>query len=321
MKLSVIIPVYNAAPWLHRCLSSVIGQTLRDIEIVCIDDMSTDGSGAIIEELGQEDRRLRLLKSSEKLYDCGARQLGLDAARGKYVYFMDSDDYIDPDYLEQMVKHLESSGKSSVTNASYVKEWDSPFKQQAASSDFGFIRDGEVLYPSRTVQAHFPPVVWARLFRMEYLVNNGIRWADIPIAADVAFTGLTTILDEGSYVFKGPMYHYIQHPESLMNQKGRGFLDIRSFNHFYDEIRSRGIRTDGLRLYYLGPVMIEGQEQFDLLKSFFQKVKDDIRRDSGFYVAHDLFVMEAILKCSCYEEYVKKYGKSTIAAFIRNKMS
>ena len=90
-KVSAIIPVYNAAPWLDACLDSVLSQTLRDIEVVCVDDGSTDGSAVILAERAQGDSRVKVLTQ----VNCGqgaARNRGLEIAQGEYVYFMDADD-------------------------------------------------------------------------------------------------------------------------------------------------------------------------------------------------------------------------------------
>ena len=316
-QLSVVIPVFNSGEWLSRCLDSLSGQTYRDFEIICVDDMSTDASTSIIHDKQKYDRRIVLLCSKIKVYDCGARQIGMDAARGEYVYFMDSDDYLDPDYLEAMVSQIKSSGSEYVINANYVKEWDNSDKK-AFSTDFGFIKESQGYYASRTVQSLFPPVVWTRLWRRDYLVRNRIRWGDIPVASDVVFSGLGALLTDKAFVFRGPAYHYVQHEDSLMNQKGRGFLDIRSFSLLYDELTKRGFDLAGLRLFYLGPVLINNEDEFDLLKSFFTKIKDQINRESNLYVAHDLFVMDAVLKCDSFKAWETKFGHSTLNAFIRN---
>ena len=100
--VSVVIPVYNAAPWLRQCLDSVVGQTLREIEIICVDDGSTDESPQILEEYAQADERVRILHQQNQ-YAGVARNNGLAHASGKYIIFWDSDDYFDLDALRLMV--------------------------------------------------------------------------------------------------------------------------------------------------------------------------------------------------------------------------
>ena len=97
-KVSVIVPVYNVEPYLRECLDSIVGQTLPDIEILCIDDGSTDGSPAILREYAARDARVRIL-TQENRGVSAARNRGLTAARGEYVIFWDSDDWFERDAL------------------------------------------------------------------------------------------------------------------------------------------------------------------------------------------------------------------------------
>ena len=92
--LTVIIPAYNAEKYLPQCLDSVIGQTLKDIEVICVDDGSTDGSGKILDEFAARDRRLKVIHQ-ENAGVSAARNRGIKAARGRYLTFVDADDRID----------------------------------------------------------------------------------------------------------------------------------------------------------------------------------------------------------------------------------
>ena len=92
-KVSVIIPVYNAEQYLSQALDSVINQTLKDIEVICVDDGSTDKSLTVLQEYAQKDDRFVILTQKNK-FAGAARNKGLDIANGEYVYFMDSDDYL-----------------------------------------------------------------------------------------------------------------------------------------------------------------------------------------------------------------------------------
>lgn len=101
LKISVIIPIYNSEKYLNDCLGSVVNQTLTNIEIICINDGSTDGSGDILREYASKDNRFITLNQSNKGQSV-ARNVGIINAKGKYIYFLDSDDMIVPDALETM---------------------------------------------------------------------------------------------------------------------------------------------------------------------------------------------------------------------------
>lgn len=94
-KISIIIPVYNVEKFLAECLDSCINQTLEDIEIICVDDASPDNSIKILEEYQQKDSRIKIFRQEENKKQGAARNKGLDVASGEYIWFVDSDDYID----------------------------------------------------------------------------------------------------------------------------------------------------------------------------------------------------------------------------------
>jgi glycosyltransferase involved in cell wall biosynthesis len=101
-KISVIVPVYNTDAYLRRCLDSVIGQTLKDIEVICINDGSSDSSPAILQEYAAADERVKVIDFSENRGASAARNAGIDAARGEYIGFVDSDDWVDLDFYEKL---------------------------------------------------------------------------------------------------------------------------------------------------------------------------------------------------------------------------
>ena len=101
-KVSVIIPVYNTEKYLRKCLDSVCNQTLSDIEIICINDCSTDGSLSILREYAQKDNRFKVIDFKENQGAAIARNLGIDEACGEYIAFLDSDDFYNLDFLEKL---------------------------------------------------------------------------------------------------------------------------------------------------------------------------------------------------------------------------
>lgn len=101
VELSCIIPVYNAERFLHRCLDSVVKQTFQNFEVVLVDDGSPDDSGTICDEYAQNDSRFHVIHKANG-GAASARNIGLDYASGQYICFIDSDDWVEPDFFEQM---------------------------------------------------------------------------------------------------------------------------------------------------------------------------------------------------------------------------
>ena len=102
VKVSVIVPVYNVEDYLRECLDSIINQTLREIEILCIDDCGTDNSYNILEEYAKKDDRIKILKNNQNMGVGYSRNIGIKESKGEYIAFIDSDDYISKDYYQNL---------------------------------------------------------------------------------------------------------------------------------------------------------------------------------------------------------------------------
>ena len=107
--ISIIIPVYKVEPYLRQCVESVLGQTYRDLEVLLIDDGSPDRCGEICDEYGAKDQRVRVFHTENRGLSA-ARNLGLSEAKGEYIGFVDSDDWIEPDMYEVLLRRLEETG-------------------------------------------------------------------------------------------------------------------------------------------------------------------------------------------------------------------
>ncbi|WP_157159380.1 glycosyltransferase family 2 protein [Brachyspira pilosicoli] len=102
IKVSIVVPVYNVENYLRECLESIINQTLKEIEIICIDDCSTDNSYSILEEYSKKDDRILLIKNPKNMGVSYSRNIGIKESKGEYIGFIDSDDYISKDYYENL---------------------------------------------------------------------------------------------------------------------------------------------------------------------------------------------------------------------------
>lgn len=112
--ISVIIPVYNSAKYISKCLNSVITQSFKDIEIICVDDASTDESLCIIKRYSQKDNRIKVFSNDTNMGAGCSRNFALENARGKYIYFLDSDDWLEKDGLSKLANTLKTFGDVDV---------------------------------------------------------------------------------------------------------------------------------------------------------------------------------------------------------------
>ena len=318
--ISVVIPVFNAEGFIGKCVDSVLNQTTSDLEVICVDDCSSDGSYDYLKSFS--DPRMRLIRFPVNRGVSAARNAGLEASTGEFVYFLDSDDWLDSDYLEEMLVNIKVTGEDIIVNSNYIEEFPDEGKR-ALSNRFGFVEDEPGFYPMELIQNRFPPVVWARLFRRKFLVDKGIGFPPPFVrngTEDIFFTGLASSYHEKGYVFRGPYYHYLQRPESLLHQKDLCFYNIVSFKALNDERNSRNLPTEGLRLFYGGTVVFDTEEKFGFAKSFFGDIASEVRRHKDLYAPLDLFMMESVLSCEDYACFKARFNPNISISFIRNRM-
>ena len=132
--LSLLIPIYNVQRYLRECLDSALAQTLKDIEIICINDGSTDNSPAIIREYMDRDGRVKMIDKSNSGYGDSMNH-GLEMARGKYVGILESDDFIAPDALENLVSAADSNN-ADFAKANFDFYWSKPEERRSLHEMF-----------------------------------------------------------------------------------------------------------------------------------------------------------------------------------------
>ena len=207
-KISVIIPVYNVEKYLRQCLDSVINQTLKDIEIICVDDGSTDGSGAILDEYAANDGRIKVIHKENGGYG-KAMNVGMDNARGEYIGIVEPDDYIELDMYETMYN------TATNTNVDFVKADYYRFSEDKEHKHI-FI-DWSEKYYNRVIRTKeeksffdMEMNTWTGIYKTEFLRNNNIRYNETPGARyqDQGFWFQTYIYANTIYVIHKPFYHY-----------------------------------------------------------------------------------------------------------------
>ena len=315
--ISVVIPSFNTERYLERCLDSVQGQSFRDLEILCIDDGSTDRTPEILRERAASDDRIRSISLPRNHGVPYARNLAIDEARGKYLYYMDSDDWIDPDYLQEMFVRAERTGQNVVINGNWYLEYDDPSKRRHCGR-FGFVREEAGFYAPVIVQSNFFPTVWSRLYRLDYIRGKGIRSPLLKGGVeDNYFTAMAEILQERSYIFNGPFYHYYQREGSLVRQPDAVFHHFENFRIFLDALHERGIPPQAARRFYtLDRLDVNTRERFEFLRKFFVDVEPDVKACPQLYGVLDAYMMMAFISCPDYEIFLSRFGRMPHMKFV-----
>ena len=169
--ISIIVAVYNAEEWLKRCVDSIINQTYSNIEIILIDDGSTDKSASICDEYARLDNRIKVIhKHNGGLAD--ARNVGIYASKGTYIGFVDNDDYIAPNMYEDMLREMQYSDVDLVLcNCTYVDEDGQPIEEISPINKTEIISPKEYFFRLAEPKSGYYITVWNRLYKKEILEN------------------------------------------------------------------------------------------------------------------------------------------------------
>lgn len=223
-SVSVIIPVYNVENYLRQCLNSVINQTLQSIEVICVDDGSTDSSLAILEEYAKKDGRITVISELNGGLSC-ARNRGLSYARGEYVYFLDSDDYLVPIALEALAKAAnEDNADVIIFNAETVYETEALKESHASFADayqkekpYDEVLSGTEMLSKLLKMKAYRSSVPLQFFRREFLDGTGVCFLEGVTHEDELFTPI--ILNKASRVLclNQPFYFRRIRENSIMS--------------------------------------------------------------------------------------------------------
>ena len=221
-KISVIVPVYNVENYLKESLNSLLKQTFKDFEIICINDGSTDNSQEILEQFSKIDKRVKLINKTNE--GCGsARNKGLSLANGEYVYFFDPDDYIREDTLERLYTNAKNNDSDMViSQIAWVREGE-PVNYNIPGFDFENIFT-DVDYEDFTfnyedikeyvLNSYYAP--WTKLYKRDFISKNNFKFHEKLAYDDVPFHVETIIKAEKISFIPEAFYHYrISNPTSV----------------------------------------------------------------------------------------------------------
>ncbi|MGI6766501.1 MAG: glycosyltransferase [Lentihominibacter sp.] len=249
-KVSVIIPIYNAELYLEQCLDSLLNQTLKDIQIICVNDGSTDRTGMLLEEYKNEDSRIEVLHQSNQ-YAGVARNNGMLTATGEYLIFLDSDDYFEPDFLEKMyAKSEQNLTDICICDAKvYNESTASIIKKKYLSIDFLPHKD---VFSYRDIPNYIyqvtTPAPWNMLFKKDFITRNRLTFENSRFGNDVLFFGKALVLAEKiSYVDEKLLTYRTGAMDNLQSKKDaeptailKSLSQIKSFlleKNLYDIVK------------------------------------------------------------------------------------
>ena len=214
VKISVVVPIYNVEKYLDRCLESIINQTLKDIEIICIEDCSTDNSKQILKKYeSYPNFKIIFLKENVGLSD--ARNIGITNATGEYISFIDSDDFIDKNFYE-VLYNCAIENNADVACAGIIRENE---KNKTALIDYkknkttNNIKEKFIL--TKSPKYNF---VWNKIYKKEMIISNNIKFVSGMIYEDLCFT--PDVLEKSNFLTICPntYYHYWKRKDSIIKK-------------------------------------------------------------------------------------------------------
>lgn len=233
-KISVIVPVYNVEKYVHRCIDSIINQTYKDIEIILVDDGSTDKSGEICDDYAKLDTRIKVIhKKNGGLSD--ARNIGIENSTGEYISFVDSDDYIHYDMIKCLYINIKEY-KANISICGYEKTYCDNMKNIGAVElkDIQCLNNVEAIHLlfDENLDSNFV-VAWGKLYQRKLFKD--IIYPINKIHED-EFTTYKLLYTSKKIVYDSTqLYYYYQRNDSIMNREfNEKRLDV--FDAFFEQI-------------------------------------------------------------------------------------
>ena len=244
VKLSVIIPVYNASQYIVRCLESVEKQTLCDMEVILVDDHGTDDSITLAKAFaGQSKRKDIVYQFVETPKNSGpalARNIGLKEAKGEYVAFLDADDWIEPEMYEILYAHAKVEN-ADVSCCNAMQDFEDGKKSRILENPVITNNPISVAERKRYLKTYIA-YFWTYLYRRAWLQEHQITFANSTSAEDSAFIGCCMLVAQRFAQTSQALYHYVVHSGSLTQRKvWKGAEKRKSFRAMMDFAKREGL--------------------------------------------------------------------------------
>lgn len=225
IKVSVIVPVFNTEKYLEKCLNSLINQTLQDIEIICINDGSTDKSADIIKKFANKDSRFKLINQENKKQGA-ARNTGMKIAKGEYIGFVDSDDWVDLEYYEKLYNAAKRHNFDIAlgTNVRVKKNINKKRLNITKEKEYTSIQekfDVNIQWKN--------PCPTNKIYKRDLFLKHNITWPEGVYCEDRIFTLKAVYFANGIVSVPNVNYYYFNNPNSTVNnQKIKHFKKLRT---------------------------------------------------------------------------------------------
>jgi len=285
IKVSIIIPVYNGEKWLSRCLRSLVNQTLKEIQIICVNDCSTDNSLAVLQQYAKKDKRIVIKNLKKNGGESVARNNGLKMAKGEYMAFVDQDDYVDLNFYEKLYKCTRNCSIDVVKGN---------VKEKNKGVEIIYILNSKV----RENKFYFLFYWWSAIYKTSFLRYNNIQLQEYTtLGADLIFLIKAIVNANKIITVDDVFYHYIRRVDSgdskeLNYKKINSIFKVHSY--IYDYLNEKKISEENYIITY--------SHHFLIFLSYFYRSKSKKNKEFICEKAIEMY-KKCKYKCLLAEKY------------------
>ncbi len=269
IKVSVIVPVYNTAKYLERSLDTLLNQTLSDIEIICVNDGSTDNSLEILEKISKSapSPKLKIVTTKNQGLSC-ARNTGMKIAQGEYIGFVDSDDWVDTDFFEKLYNAAKKYD-CDIACADFIRQHPQKQKIRLNITEEKVFTTPEDKYLA--CKTYREGCVWNKIYKTEFLKKINLEFIPGMYYEDRDFTARSLYFADKLVTVPGTYYYYFVNPKSIVKKGGNKLQDehyILARRQVLDFIKEKNINVpDGLYRAEKSRFKIFGKTLFSIRES------------------------------------------------------
>lgn len=278
--VSVVVPVYNVEKYIAQCLDSIQNQSYKNLEILCVDDCGDDDSVKIVKEYAKSDNRIKLIKHKKNKGLGGARNTGFKKASGKYIFFIDSDDWIENNCIETVVQKLIDTDLNTVIFKADVF-WENTRRRTPIWFE-SYKRYPEGFFEiDENNMCYLPHYSWNKGYDREFLIKNNIFWQEGVIYEDMEFFFKVFINSPKTYMIDSPLYIYRRRGDSII---GKCYGNLEKADDLYKVTKS-------IKDYLVSNGLMEKYQD-----AFLNLVCKNLNNYRGFDEAHKKLIPN-MLKC------------------------
>ena len=315
MLISVVIPVYNVEKYLSQCLDSVINQTYKNLEIICVDDSSTDNSLEILKEYAQKDTRIKIIKNEKNLGLGLTRNEGVKVAKGEYIHFLDSDDWMNLNAYEKLFDTVKKINFPDVITFSY-------FSHNQITGKIKKIRLAPNKNEQKTFNIYETPEclkywtssAWVKFLKRTFILENSLKFNDYRCYEDIAFSIESVLKAKSIYFLDEYLLNYRADRKDSLLEKQYLFLDhiVKDIKWTEENTRFLPHETQKAILKYSYRFLIGScskayerkKIEFDELKKYIVNLNLNVLNNNLLYNKERYWFCKLILSCDKYTFFI-----------------